>query len=543
MLSKGKSNAIFCDMKASAKKYRRNITVIGAVLVALFTFFNLFSLPGKASVRVEKKTLTQDITVQGVVQATHKIDLVFETEGIVKTIAVKSGDSVTFGSVLAMLDTRQLDIQRQHLEALIKLNKTKYAQFLSGVPKEEITLAQAKVESARAAVDASRRAVQDSQLKADRETGALYDKTAEYANTVLLNADNAIKALMSIYDDKNQFRDFFVVPDSREKTDAQWQMIFARSAFENIKIKTGGLKTDASRDAVNQAIADFKTNLEVIRSLLSKTSGILDETVVLLGSADIGTYRTTIAVQRSVLNETQSTLLGMEQDIAAQKATGQSAVAAAKNAAGQASAMLKLAEDELALKTSASGTGARSLLQAQIKEEESSLAVIKQKIENTILVAPADGVVQDIRIAQGGFIKAHVPVAVFTPLADLEIETELDPNQVALVKAGDRAIVSSGTLRADGMVSNVQGLRAIVYFQKNGGIWHLQNDAEVHISSIIKKDALMVPQEFIIEENGSKKLIITEKNGKKERIVLTGVVFGNEIEIIEGVSEGELLVR
>lgn len=543
MLSKEKSNVIFWNMKASAKKYRKNIMIIGVVLVALAAFFSLFSLPGKASVRVEKKTLIQDITVQGVVQATHKIDLVFETEGIVKTIAVKSGDSVTFGSALAMLDTRQLDIQRQHLEALIKLNKTKYAQLLSGVPKEEITLAQAKVESARAAADASRRAVQDSHLKADREIGALYDKTAEYANTVLLNADNAMKALMSIYDDKNQFRDFFVVPDSREKTDAQWQMIFARSAFENIKTKAGGLKTDASHDAVNQTISDFKTNLEVIRSLLSKTSGILDGTVVLLGSADIGTYRTTIAVQRSVLNETQSTLLGMEQDIAAQKAAGQSAVAAAKNAAGQASAMLKLAEDELALKTSASGTGARSLLQAQIKEEESSLAVIKQKIENTTLVAPADGVVQDIRIAHGGFIKAHVPVAVFTPLADLEIETELDPNQVALVKAGDRAIVSSGTLRADGMVSNVQGSRAIVYFQKNGGIWHLQNDAEVHISSIIKKDALMVPQEFIIEENGSKKLIIIEKNEEKERVVLTGVVFGNEIEIIEGVSEGELLVR
>ena len=320
-------------------------------------------------------------------------------------------------------------------------------------------------------------------------------------------------------------------------------MIFARSAFENIRTRAGGLKTDASRDAVSQAVSDFKTNLEVIRSLLGKTSGVLDRTVVLLGSADIGTYRTTIAVQRSVLNETQSALLGMEQDIAAQKAAGQSAVAAAKNTADQASAMLKFAEDELALKTSASGTGARSLLQAQIKEEESSLAVVKQKIENAALTAPADGVVQDIRIVQGGFIKAHVPVAVFTPLADLEIETELDPNQAALVKAGDRAVISSGTVRADGMVSGVQGSRAMVYFQKNGGAWHLESYAEVLISSIIKKDALMVPQEFVTEENGSKKLIIIEKNGKKERVVLTGVVFGNEIEIIEGVSEGELLSR
>ena len=169
--------------------------------------------------------------------------------------------------------------------------------------------------------------------------------------------------------------------------------------------------------------------------------------------------------------------------------------------------------------------------------------MVKQKIENAALTAPADGVVQDIRIVQGGFIKAHVPVAVFTPLADLEIETELDPNQAALVKAGDRAVISSGTLRADGMVSGVQGSRAMVYFQKNGGAWHLESYAEVLISSIIKKDALMVPQEFVTEENGSKKLIIIEKNGKKERVVLTGVVFGNEIEIIEGVSEGELLSR
>src|SRR3989344_6783630 len=150
-------------MKTLAKKHRKNAVIIGTTLVVLVGFFSLFSSSGKVSARVEKKTLTQDITVQGAVQATHKIDLVFETEGIVRTIAVKPGKSVTFGSVLATLDTRPLDAQRQHLEDLIQLNKTRYAQLLSGVPKQEITLAQAKVAAARAAADAPRPAGQGRQ--------------------------------------------------------------------------------------------------------------------------------------------------------------------------------------------------------------------------------------------------------------------------------------------------------------------------------------------------------------------------------------------
>lgn len=514
---------------------------IGVGIIFTAIFFVSFFPSGNASVRVEKKTLTQDITVQGSVQATHKIDLVFGTEGIVKTISVKPGDSVMFGTILATLDTHQLELQKKHLEDLIQLDKTKYTQLLSGVPKSEITLAQAKVESARTAVDATWRLVQESQLKSDREINSTYDKVVDYANTVLLNADNAMNALTSIYDDKNQFRDFFSVPDSREKTDAQWQMIFARSAFENIKSEVKNLKTDASHDTIDRALGYFKINLEVIRSLLGQTSEVLDKTVVLFDSVDMGIYHTTIAVQRSVLNETQSTLLTLEQNIASQKSTNQSAFIGAKNSANQAMTALKLAEDELALKSSIAGTGARALLQAQIKEEESSLNIIKQKIENTSLIAPTEGVVQDMKIFQGGFVKMNTPIMSFTPVADLAIEAELDPNQVRLVKVGDRALIYSGTLKAEGVVASIQDTHTMIYFQKNGNAWNIQSDAEVQISSIIKKDALMVPQEFIIEENGSKKLSIIESDGKKERIVLTGVVYGNEIEITEGVSEGEIL--
>ncbi|OGD31490.1 hypothetical protein A3C91_01225 [Candidatus Azambacteria bacterium RIFCSPHIGHO2_02_FULL_52_12] len=514
------------------------LLVVGIAVGYLFLYSR-----GRETVVVAGKTLTQDIMTRGRVVAAESSNLAFDQEGIIREVNVKGGQTVKFGEVLALLNTSVLEADAKRIEADIALSKMKLSQALSGISKAEVALAKSKAVSAKTAMDNARLTLDGARLKAENDLAQRYALAFEYVNTVLLNADDAMKALSGIYDEKNQFREFFIIQESKKTSDAKWQMIFARTAHESIKTKSANLKSEASHESIDLALSDFKTNLEVIRSLLSTTAEILDGTQVAFGSPDIGSYKTTVAVARSVLNETQGALLDFEQKIASQKIEGAASVTQAHNDVKQSEVSLKALEDELALKELTSQGETLPFLEAEIKERESSLSLMQEKIRGSVLVAPADGVIENVQIGKGGAVKAHAAVATFTPFANFQVEAELDPRSSVPVHAGDEAVIFFGATQLRGNVAGVPGKSAIIYFDDAGGNAALHEEARVRIIATIKRNALMVPYDFISEEKGVKKVSVLERGEEKQRVVLTGIVFGNEVEIIEGVSEGELLVK
>ncbi len=490
-----------------------------------------------------KKTLSADIVSTGDVISAGSIDLAFETEGVVKTVYVKRGQNVKFGDVLAAVNTSILEAQAKQISADIVLERARLTQFLAGITLEEVTLTESRISAAQTAVDNARTALEDAQLKADNDMGALYTRVVEYAHTVVLNADNAFTTLAGIYDEKNQFRDFFIIAESRKKSEAQWQMIFTRTALENIKVKQASLQSDASNAHVDIVLSDFKTNLEVMRSLLSKTAELLDTVATTFGSPDSGTFKTTLAVQRSLLNETQSVLLDLEQKIAAQEINNQIALTEAKNSITQLTAFRRTLENELAVQKLTSETATLPVLQARIKERESALGVLQEKIRGAVLRSPAEGIVEDIRIGKGSLIKPHIFVMTLAPSASAQIEVSLDSRNGAFVKPGDHVIISLAGERVASTIARVRDGKAIIYFEDVFFASVSDALAEVRITATIKKDVLMVPEDFIFDEKGMKKVYVLIHKERKQRTVLTGIAWGNEREISEGVSEGELLVR
>ncbi len=522
-------------------QYSRKLLLLGLVGIAAGYLF-LYSQERETAM-VVRKTLTQDITTRGMVVAAQNIDLAFEQDGIVKEVKVKRGQSVKFGDILANLNTSVLEAEKKRFVSDITLDKMKLSQALSGISKAEVTLAKSKVVLAKTALDNARLALGDARLKSENDLAQLYASAVEYSNTVLLNADNAMKALSGVYDDKNQFREFFIIQESKKKSDAQWQMIFARTAHENIKVKSASLKTDASRESVDLALSDFKTNLEVIRSLFSTTAEILDNAQVTFGGPDVGSYKTTVAVGRSVLNETQGALLDFEQKIATLKINGAATITQAQSTLRQLEVSLKSFEDESALKELTTEGETRLSWEAQVKEHEASLSLVEEKIRGAALIAPADGIIENVRMGNGGVVKARAAVATFVPFANFQIEAELDSRMSASVHAGDEAVISFGTKQVRGSVAGVPGASVVIYFDDAGENAALRDEARVRIIATIKKNALMIPFDFITEEKGVKKITVLEQGEEKQRAVLTGIVFGNEVEITEGVSEGELLVK
>src|SRR3989344_3320510 len=521
------------------------IAVLGGVLVVFLIVagaYYWYKARHFETVVIKKTDIRADIKARGKVIAAESIDLGFETDGKISGIFVKQGDNVSFGDKLAQLDTTKSLAELKQYQAEIETDKLKLARFLSGARVEEAVLAESKAEQAKIVLENARQELEDLKLKTENDLSGQYALALDYADAALLVADNAVKALDGIYASNNKFFDIFVIPDSQKKSEAEWQAMFARSALGNIKSVQESLKKDSSRKNTDQALAQFKINLALIRSSLQKTADIFETAAMVFGAPDIGTFKTTVAVQRSVVNSTQTTILIMEQDIASVKINSQLEINRVERNIESLELALKTAEDELILKKAAPREIELGVYQAQIKENESRVEVLKNKLENSVIKAPADGITGSVSGRIGSFAKVGEPVLSLVSFSDVEIEAKLSYDDAERVRAGDAVSLSMDGGSYDGKVIGLNGDAARIYFQGDAAQASIGAVADIKIHSVIKSDVILVPKESVFEEDGVKKVNLLENNARKPIAVIVGIERNGQIEIEEGISDGDIIV-
>ncbi|MBI1755242.1 biotin/lipoyl-binding protein [Candidatus Azambacteria bacterium] len=522
----------------------KNVWIAGGVLVVMILVASVFFFhASEQTVVLAWVDVVEELNVSGKVVSADAIRLGFPFEGKVTDIYAKEGKEVAQGDPLFHLDITEADSELKQLDAKAGLEKLKLSQLLAGISRKETSLFESKAEEARVALQNARKESEDAKLTFENKLEERYARAADYGDTALLNADNAIKALEVVYDEHNAFRAVFLIPESSQKSEAEWQMRFAKTALENIMFDAGKLKTNHMHEDTDLAISRFKTNLEVIRSSLQKTAEILDDAHTAFGAPDIGGYRTTVAVQRAVINTTQTALLTLEQDIASEKVKGRVQSNDAERKIVQLEASLETAEKELALKRAVSPEAEAALAQAQVREYESRLSVLRDRIRQATVLAPAKGIILRVYVRDGATGKAGDLVVSLSPFSSVQIE--IDAKNVAISpKAGDRATVLFGKdLAFQGSVGGVSDEKIIVYLQEEAEASRLPEYVSVVIRTVIREHALMVPEEFIFEEDGVKKVYVRENATKKSVAILTGITWKNNVEILEGVSEGDRIIK
>ncbi|NJN98731.1 MAG: biotin/lipoyl-binding protein [Anaerolineales bacterium] len=105
--------------------------------------------PSVEIVQIERKTLVDTVSASGSIEPEAEVEMKFETGGKVSEVLVKEGQYVTAGTVLARLDTTDLELQIRSAEIDLVQAKANLEQLLEPELAEKITAAQASVESAR----------------------------------------------------------------------------------------------------------------------------------------------------------------------------------------------------------------------------------------------------------------------------------------------------------------------------------------------------------------------------------------------------------
>jgi RND family efflux transporter MFP subunit len=159
------------------KKYIALISVI--LLVVIFVLYKAFSPPSYPADKtyvVQKKTITNALSLSGTIDAEEKADMQFQTGGMLVWVGVKEGDRIAKGQAVASLDQRLL--KKQFEKTLNTYNKSRNTFDQTSEDNKNYVLEKPEVG------DALKRLIQNAQFDLNNSVldVELQNLSAQYSN-------------------------------------------------------------------------------------------------------------------------------------------------------------------------------------------------------------------------------------------------------------------------------------------------------------------------------------------------------------------------
>jgi len=195
------------------------------------------------------------------------------------------------------------------------------------------------------------------------------------------------------------------------------------------------------------------------------------------------------------------------------------------------------------------------VIRAQIFSARENLAMAEQKLSDTVIIAPFSGLIVKRFINQGEFVSTMPPSPLFLIMNIDKVKTEigLPEIHIARIHIGNPVDVIVDTYPGiifKGTVSTINPMvdpvsRAFTVKVEIPNKDHRLKPgmfARVKIYTAIHKGALIVPFKSVMKRAGAAVVFVIDVNTVRLRAVTAGITNEREIEVIDGLKEGEEVV-
>ena len=184
------------------------------------------------------------------------------------------------------------------------------------------------------------------------------------------------------------------------------------------------------------------------------------------------------------------------------------------------------------------------------------LAQVQAQLENTKIIAPVSGVVDNINVNKGEFVGVGTPVVRIVDLSNLEIETDLSENYLKAIKKGDPVqveIPALGLKQEEKIIFTSQFINPAnrsftvkVALDNENELIKPNLLAELSFMDYKNDSAFVVPAIAVKKDLKGNYVytVVSDDKGNvvKKRYITTGYSFSDKSEITSGLKSGEQVI-
>jgi RND family efflux transporter MFP subunit len=189
--------------------------------------------------------------------------------------------------------------------------------------------------------------------------------------------------------------------------------------------------------------------------------------------------------------------------------------------------------------------------QGLLAQRRSELALARQQLKDTTVLAPLDGIVQEKLTSVGEFLAAGAPVVNIVRMDPLRLRAEIPERESRSVHTGQdvRVTVEGETnvyvgkiMRLSPVIAEQNRMLVVEADVRNDGKLRPGSFAHAEIVTNTAKMAVTVPNNAIVTFAGIEKVIVVQNGKALEKPITTGRRSPEFTEIVAGISVGEKVI-
>ncbi len=188
-------------------------------------------------------------------------------------------------------------------------------------------------------------------------------------------------------------------------------------------------------------------------------------------------------------------------------------------------------------------------IRTQLVAAESRLKVSQWKYENSVVKSPISGIVNNRLVEPGALIAPSTPLFEIVDDSRFKVICNLPESKVRLVEEGQSVLASENSDKSfTGSITHI-GLKTDRGLNYPVEIL-LDPDENLHAGMYLKvgfeakegQNSLLIPRKAVVGSVLSAKVYVVENGTAHGRNVRLGEMYGDKIEILEGLEDGEKVV-
>jgi RND family efflux transporter MFP subunit len=189
--------------------------------------------------------------------------------------------------------------------------------------------------------------------------------------------------------------------------------------------------------------------------------------------------------------------------------------------------------------------------QGILAQRRSELALARQQLKDTAVVAPLDGIVQEKLTSIGEFLAAGAPVVNIVRMDPLRLRAEIPERESQSVRTGqdvrvniegDPNVYVGKIMRLSPVIAEQNRMLVVEADVRNNGKLRPGSFAHAEIVTNDAKMAVTVPNNAIVTFAGIEKVIVVQNGKALEKPITTGRRSTEFTEIVAGINVGEKVI-